>query len=44
MALVIFLLVCGSARAEIDWNDGQVKWHGYADGLEKMQAEGGVDF
>src|SRR3990167_11389663 len=32
-------LVSGVVQADIDWNKGDIEWHGYVDGLLKMKEE-----
>lgn len=39
IVLILSLFLCSPAWATIDWNDKQIEWHGYADGLAKMKRE-----
>ena len=38
--VILAFLFSGMAKAEIDWNDSNVKWYGYVDGLMEAKKQG----
>jgi thiol-disulfide isomerase/thioredoxin len=40
VAALLLVLSAGAALAEGDWNDGEIAWHGYVDGLKAAKQAG----